>query len=118
MIAEYYSDNLFDIEFCDVDENSITNRFKRFHRGNPDVYFSLVKLARDMRMRNSNRKIGMKMLFEVLRWNHFLNTTTDEEYKLSNDFTAPYARLIMLKEKDLAGAFNLRPSEVDVEALA
>lgn len=118
MITEYYSDNLFDVEFCDADENSITSRFKRFHRANPEVYFSLVKLARDMRHRNSGRKIGMKMLFEVLRWNHFLNTASDEEFKLSNDFTAPFARLIMLKEQDLQGAFNLRPSEVDQEALA
>lgn len=112
METEYYGQTLWDSE-----KPSILERFDKFHTENPHVYKSLVQLARDMRRNRADRKIGMKMLFEVLRWNHFLNTTSEDDFKLSNDFTAPYARLIMAREWDLAGAFNLRPSEVDQQVL-
>ena len=39
--------------------------------------------------------------------------TTDPEYKINNNFTAFYARLIMAQEPDLAGIFDLRTSEAD-----
>jgi hypothetical protein len=112
MGTEYYGQTLWDSE-----KPSILERFDKFHTENPQVYRSLVQLARDMRSNRADRKIGMKMLFEVLRWNHFLNTNSDDDFKLCNDFTAPYARLIMAREVDLAGAFNLRPSEVDQQVL-
>jgi hypothetical protein len=93
-------------------EASIAQRFARFHADNPQVYSMLVSLARDLRTRRP-RKLGIKMLFEVLRWQYYVQTDTDEEYKLSNDFTAPYARLIMEREPDLQGAFNTKRSQVD-----
>ena len=91
---------------------TIAQRFAKFHADNPQVYRMLVSLARDLRTRRP-RKLGIKMLFEVLRWQYYVQTDTDEEYKLSNDFTAPYARLIMAQEPDLQAAFNTRPSQVD-----
>lgn len=93
----------------------IAKRFRLFHAANPDVYSSLVSLARQFREKNKERKIGIKMLYEVLRWNYYLTTDTDEEYRLTNDFTAPYARLIMDQEPDLAGAFQIKRSEVDIK---
>ena len=53
------------------------------------------------------------MLYEVLRWNYYMNVETEEEYKLPNEYRAPYARLIMDQEPDLQDAFNLRCSVVD-----
>jgi hypothetical protein len=91
---------------------TIEQRFNRYHKNNPEVYNALVALARDFRQK-SHRKIGIKMLFEVLRWNYYLTINTDEEYKLSNDFTAHYARIIMMQEPDLKDAFNLRLSKAD-----
>jgi hypothetical protein len=94
---------------------SIFARFQKFHANNPEVYNNLVRLAREFRMgRNFNRKMGIAMLFEVLRWNYYLNVDMgEEEFKLSNDFRAPYARLIMQQELDLADAFNTKTSVVD-----
>jgi hypothetical protein len=96
-------------------EVSIYARFLKFHHNNPEVYNNLVRLAREFRMGiNSNRKMGIAMLFEVLRWNYYLNVAFgEEEFKLSNDFRAPYARMIMLREPDLADAFNTKTSVVD-----
>jgi hypothetical protein len=97
-------------------ESRIYKRFDKFHSNNPEVYNNLVRLAREFRRKgsNHNRKMGIGMLYEVLRWNYYMNVEAgEEEYKLSNDFRAPYARLIMDQEPDLQDAFNLRCSVVD-----
>jgi len=100
----------------ETSDSSIYARFRRFHHANPHVYNNLVGLARDFRRRaqNHNRKMGIAMLFEVLRWNYYLNVDLgEEEFKLSNDFRSPYARLIMYQEPDLQDAFQTRNSIVD-----
>ena len=88
-------------------KKSIRERFTTFHNGNPKVYRNLVELARELKTRGK-KKAGMKMLFEQLRWLHYISVDTTEEFKLSNDFTAEYARLIMYRESDLQGFFETR----------
>ncbi len=90
---------------------TIQERFEAFHRANPWVYFALVKLAQDQRLHG--RKVGMKMLFEVLRWQWMRKTTSEDEFKLNNDFHSRYARLIMERNPDLAGMFQLRKLKSD-----
>lgn len=95
-------------------EAGIQNRFLKFNANNPEVYNNLVRLARRFRDKNYGRKMGIAMLFEVLRWNYFIEVDQgDEEFKLSNDFRAPYARKIMDENEDLKDIFNIRPSVVD-----
>ena len=97
-------------------EVGIYARFLKFHANNPEVYNNLVRLAREFRSQsfNLNRKMSISMLIEVLRWNYFIEVDQgEEEFKLSNDFRAPYARLIMQQEQDLTDAFNTRTSVVD-----
>jgi hypothetical protein len=108
------------LEFCPIIEEGkecgIHNRFLKFHENNPEVYNNLVRLARWFRSKsgNHNRKIGISMLYETLRWHFYMNIDMgEEEFKLSNDFRAPYARLIMQNERDLSDAFNTRTSVVD-----
>jgi hypothetical protein len=86
-------------------ELTIDERFTAFHAANPHVYRNLVALARDLH--RPGRRIGMKMLFEVLRWQH-LRTTGDQGFALNNDLTSRYARLIAAREADLADAFETR----------
>lgn len=80
--------------------------FRDFHGANPHVYVRLVELARQLRERG-HRRVGMKMLFEVLRWEHALRTTGDD-FRLNNNYTAYYARLVMEREPDLDGIFETR----------
>ena len=88
-------------------ESRLERAFVEFHEKNPSVYERLVKLARDLRVRNPNRKLGIGMLYEVVRWMHYMETT-DVEYKLNNNHRSRYARMIMRNEADLADAFELR----------
>lgn len=83
--------------------------FQDFHEKHPEVYDHLVGLARGAIARG-RKKIGMKQLFEVLRWERFMKGMPAEgqDFKMNNNYTSRYARLIMSKEPDLVGVFNTR----------
>jgi len=82
-------------------------QFEEFHKNNPEVYEELVRLARQMKARG-HKQIGIKMLWEVLRWERAMKTTDQTEWKLNNNYTSRYARLIMEQEPDLEGFFKTR----------
>ena len=89
-------------------EGSIQDRFEAFHRLNPWVYEHLVRLARQLRQRGHER-LGIGMLWEVLRWQVFMGTfDPSSEFKLNDHYRSRYARLIMDQETDLRGAFEIR----------
>lgn len=87
--------------------SSLQARFEAFHAANPDVYTALVRLSRTLVARGRTR-IGIAMLFEVLRWNHAVQTVGDADFKLNNNFRSRYVRLIQRNEPDLARVFETR----------
>lgn len=91
---------------------SLGEKFELFHRENPHVYRTLVRLAREWVNQTGQRKIGIKSLYEVARWQLAIESS-DPDYRLNNSYTAYFARLIMLQEPDLDGVFDLRCSEAD-----
>lgn len=88
-------------------ENSIQRRFLRFHRENPHVYYELVSLCRQAKA-CGQKHIGVKMLWEVMRWNRLIQTKSALGIKLDNNHHSRYARLVAKKEPDLAGMFRFR----------
>ena len=87
-------------------KKTIEQRFLEFHYDNPHVYRELVKLC-NIAHRNDSKKVGIGMLFEVLRWNHGV-VTNGEKFKMCNDYRSRYARLIMEHNEHLRGIFNVR----------
>jgi hypothetical protein len=85
----------------------LDKEFAEFHLSNPQVYGSLVKLAREAKAAGKE-KVGIGMLFEVCRWEFFLQTTGGAGFKLNNNHRSRYARLIMRQEPDLATMFDIR----------
>jgi len=81
-------------------------KFEEFHRENPWVYESMVRLARQAKAAGKT-KIGLRLLLEVCRWERILSTT-DEDFKINNNYAPYYARLIMSQCPDLKGMFNVR----------
>lgn len=107
-----------DFDFSPIEEeiyDDLNSRFIRFHANNPHVYRNLAILARKFRERRPDAVVGISMLYEVLRWNYYMETDSSEEYKLSNDFRAAYARLLMRQEKDLDGIFKCKKSAFDCD---
>ncbi|MGI0148620.1 MAG: hypothetical protein ACREDF_03695 [Thermoplasmata archaeon] len=87
-------------------DDRIQRAFEEFHALNPHVYDTLVRLAR--RYAEKHRKAGIGHLWEVMRWQMFVETTGDEEFRLNNNWKSRYARLIMAREPDLDGLFEIR----------
>lgn len=100
-------------------DQSMAQRFEEFHSSNPHVYDVLVRLAREWMNATNGRKVGIGALFERTRWEIAI-ATSDAEFKLNNNFRSFYARLLMKREPDLRGLFDLRRSEADewIEAVA
>lgn len=88
-------------------EGSIEARFRAFHEANPWVYDALRTLALD-RVRNGARKVGIGMLWEVLRWQYERATKSEDGLKLNNDYRSRYARLLGENEPELAEVFFTR----------
>jgi hypothetical protein len=95
------------VEIPLAENEPVADRFRRFHEANPHVYRELVRLARALKVRGFGHA-GMKSLFEQLRWQWAWRTKGQERYKLNNNYTAHYARLIMKREPDLEGFFRTR----------
>jgi len=111
------TNNQYELELSPIvpesDDFGLPARFARFHANNPDIYKNLVRLAYRFRQSRPNGKLGIQMLMEVLRWDYFMVTDGDEEFKLPNEFAAFYSRLMMTQEPKLKDMFRVRTSIAD-----
>ena len=83
------------------------DKFIKFHRANPHIFEAIVNQARVFRRRKPEAKIGIALIWNLLRWENALSTT-GEVYKLPNDYQPYYARLVMHVCEDLEGIFETR----------
>ena len=89
-------------------KKSLQQSFTEFHESNPDVYRALERLALQMWERG-RRRIGIGMLFEVLRWDYYLQTNDpNSDLKLNNNYRAYYARLLMSNHPEWVGLFKTK----------
>jgi hypothetical protein len=77
-----------------------------FHLENPQVYVELRSLALGL-VDAGHSFYSIKGLFEVLRFKHAIKTT-GKPYKINNNLTPFYARLLMANEPRLVGFFKIR----------
>lgn len=87
-------------------ETELDKRFAKFDEENPRVYEKLVRMSFDLK-KTGHTKIGIGMLFEVIRWQSMLKTVGDD-YKLNNSYRSRYARKIMEDYPELRGFFEIR----------
>jgi hypothetical protein len=86
--------------------------FWDFHAKHPELFQMLYRYAIEWRQaRGKDSKLGMKALFERVRWEVSLQSR-DELIKLNNNHTAFYARLLMKSDQCLTGLFELRRQRV------
>ena len=93
--------------------SKLETAFWKFHEGHPDIYGHLVKFARQWRSRKGmDAHLGIKALFERVRWEMGVAADIKEIPKLNNNHTAFYARLIMDRNGDLKDIFTLRRQRI------
>lgn len=82
--------------------------FKRFHDANPDVYRRLERAALAWAASNPNR-VGVKRLAEDLRYAPgAIDTAADPQFRINNNHTALYARLLIHRHPQLERVIELR----------
>jgi 4-amino-4-deoxy-L-arabinose transferase-like glycosyltransferase len=93
-------------EAASLHRPTIQERFDAWLSANPDVYPTIVSLAREAKAAGK-RAIGMKALWEVARWTLSMRTRGDD-YRWNNDYTSLMSRLVQEREPDLRGLFEVR----------
>jgi len=94
------------MKIIDRNETKLDLMFWEFHRENPQVYSAL----RDVAIQLSDRgwhHYGIKAIMEVVRFHKALETT-DTKFKLNNNYSSRYARLLMEQEPRLNEFFEVR----------
>ncbi|WP_424216977.1 hypothetical protein ACN20G_33325 (plasmid) [Streptomyces sp. BI20] len=85
---------------------TIQQRFEAFHELNPWILDRLEGMTADCLERGMDR-VGIGMLFEVLRW-EYGRATTGDTWRLNNDYRSRYARLLLDRHPEWSPAFELR----------
>ena len=93
---------------------ALFDEFIRFHRDNPEIYDLYVKYA--FQLRDAGREnYGSKAIVERIRWHVNVETQSKDEFKINNNHTAYYARMVMMDYPELKGYFRIRSARNDIE---
>ena len=91
----------------------LDREFEKFHRENPHVYRWLREIA--LRLRRKGRDhYSARTLVHAFRF-HTAMGTTDETFKINNNVSPYYARLLMEQEPELDGFFETRIAAADLQ---
>ena len=96
--------------------NDIDKAFIKFHQNNPHIYQEILKYA-DQLWQGGQRRFGMKAIFERIRWDYAI-TTNSIPFKLNNNYTSRYAKIIERDHPKVRGFFRVReldPSSIFAE---
>jgi hypothetical protein len=85
---------------------SVINRFKKFHRKNPNVFTLFKELAFKM-LKTGRAKYSARTIIEVIRWDRDLQTV-GEVFKINGDFVPLYVRLLIYQSPEFGEFFELR----------
>ena len=92
----------------DLIDTTPRERFEEFHARNPQVYAQLERMALTV-WALGRRRIGIATLVENLRWNYWMVTDDPtSDFRLNNNHRAYYARLLMERNPEWEGLFELR----------
>ncbi|KQP81558.1 hypothetical protein [Aeromicrobium sp. Leaf291] len=89
-----------------VTGSTIQERFEAFHDLNPWVLETLERLTSEY-LEGGQRRIGIGMLFEVLRW-QYGRVTRGDEFRLNNNYRSRYVRLLLAEHPEWEAVFHTR----------
>jgi hypothetical protein len=81
---------------------TIEQRFWAFHARWPVVYETLLQHAREAHAKGA-RRIGIRMLWERTRWTLEVETRDPSGFKLNDQFTSRYSRLLLERNASWRG---------------
>lgn len=92
--------------FADFTTEEI-EEFRAYHRENVWIYRLFKQFATEMKNAGRNR-YSAKSIMERIRWHCDINQHEHSEFKINNNYTAMYARLLVFKHPEFDGFFEFR----------
>lgn len=87
----------------DTHDDDPKQRWWRWHRENPEVYEMFERFTREA-ISHGHKRLSAWLIVNRIRWETSV-VTKGEDFKVSNDFIAYYARLFMALNPEFAGFF-------------
>lgn len=88
-------------------KDDLKDKWWAWHKENPEFY-ELFKKFTFQAIQKGHRRLSAWLIVNRIRWETMI-VTTGNEYKISNDFIALYARLFMHEYPDYKGFFRTKP---------
>ena len=82
-------------------------RWWAWHQENPHVYRLFKRFTFEALMKQRHKHLGAWLVVNRIRWETNIETT-GEDFKISNDFIAYYARLFMAQHPEHKGLFRTK----------
>jgi hypothetical protein len=95
------------MNYKDATGKSIDESFKEYHEKNPIIYEYFKEYLREV-VKAGKKKTSAKMILNRIRWEIYIKTNSEEEYKINDAFTSRYARLFADEHPDYEYLFNFR----------
>lgn len=96
----------YEIELRDYCNTTLGAAAEKFDNENPHVYVLFAGFARTA-LTSGRKRFGIAAIWERMRW-EMAFSTTEKEFKISNNHRAYYARKIMAAHKDFHGFFVIK----------
>ena len=88
-----------------IENVSIQERFARFHKENPHVYEEIIKIGRQMKARGF-KHYSIRTILHIIRWHKHMQTN-DPHFKISNNHSSRYVRLLVKEHPEFDGFFQM-----------
>ncbi len=92
--------------------SKIVHDFWSFHFSNPHVYRRFKEYVFQL-IRAGHSKYSARTIICVMRFEQDLQTSGDDEYKISNSYTPGYARMFVKQNPQYKGMFVFKHSVFD-----
>ena len=90
-----------------MEEETLDEKFFKYHEANPQVYslfLGFVKKARSA----GHKHYSIDAIMHQVRWHMNVETRDSEGFKMNNNYTSRYARLLVKLQPNLDGFFRNR----------
>jgi hypothetical protein len=94
------------MEEADEIAPSLKQKWWKWHKENPHVYRLFEHFTRQA-IGKGHRNLSAWLIVNRIRWETSIETTGDD-FKISNDYVALYARLFMAKNPEYEGFFRTK----------
>lgn len=102
--AAYGKKRAIDI-FGNIDKK-LMEKFKKYHKENPHIYREFKRYA--LEMKKVRNKSSAWLIVNRIRWDFDIKSNSDEVWKISNDYIAVYARMLIYNNPEFEGFFTLK----------